>query len=218
MRTSHLLREVLWPTRIEKHAQVISNHLISSNDALSGIFPTRERCLRFLVRLLMNTLKNNCCHFYFCTESNLDDLRSDIQSPEPELLYYRASEGQESSEHPAEGNAEEMAALSWDASGAQNWYKMLINMPYSAQNSSCTCDIQSWWTLLCHHSLPVSLPRPHANYPVPVTVVYAPPAPAVAVSQDFSYHNTDSAEVRTASPHCPLSNQPSAAEGEKPSS
>ncbi|TKS74134.1 hypothetical protein D9C73_008215 [Collichthys lucidus] len=37
--------------------------------------------------------------------------------------------------------------------------------------------------------------------------------PTAAASQDFSYHNTDSAEVRTASPHCPLSNVPSAAEG-----
>ncbi|XP_070816254.1 protein transport protein Sec16B [Chaetodon trifascialis] len=108
------------------------------------------------------------------SESNLDDLRSDIQSPEPELLYYRAAEDQESSEHPVEGSVEETAALSWDAGGAQNW--------------------------------------PHANYPMPGTVVYSPPVPTVAVSQDFSYHNTDSAEVRSASPHCPLSTQPSAAE------
>ncbi|XP_029286094.1 protein transport protein Sec16B [Cottoperca gobio] len=43
--------------------------------------------------------------------------------------------------------------------------------------------------------------------------VYAPPAPTVAASQDFTYHNTDRAEVRTALPHCPLNNQPSAAEG-----
>ncbi len=64
--------------------------------------------------------------------------------------------------------------------------------------------------------VPVSPSRPLASYPVPVTMVYAPPAPTVAASQDFSCHNTDSAEVRAASPHCPLSNVPSAAEGEKP--
>ncbi len=45
-------------------------------------------------------------------------------------------------------------------------------------------------------------------------MVYAPPAPTVAASQDLSYHNTDSAEVRTLLPHCPLGNLPSAAEGE----
>lgn len=49
---------------------------------------------------------------------------------------------------------------------------------------------------------------------MPVNQVYAPTVPTVATSQDFSYHNTDSAEVRTASPHCPLSNLSSAAEGE----
>lgn len=49
---------------------------------------------------------------------------------------------------------------------------------------------------------------------MPVMTVYAPPVPTVAASQDFSYHNTDSAEVRTVSPHCPRSTLPSAAEGE----
>ncbi|KAM9357997.1 protein transport protein Sec16B [Symphorus nematophorus] len=113
-----------------------------------------------------------------CLESDSDDLSRDIQSPEPEFLYYRGTEDQESPEHPVEGNTEEMTALSRDISTAQDWYKM-----------------------------------PHANYPVPVTVVYAPPAPTVAAGQDFSYHNTDSTEVRQATPHCPLSNVPSAAEG-----
>lgn len=94
-------------------------------------FPREHLC--FLVHLLMNTLKNTFCHFHCYTESDLDDLRSDIQSPEPELLYYRVAEDQESLEHPAEGNAEGMAALSRDASGAQSWYKMFINMPYSVQ-------------------------------------------------------------------------------------
>lgn len=49
---------------------------------------------------------------------------------------------------------------------------------------------------------------------MPVTELYAPSAPTMAGSQDFSYHNTDSAEVGTALPHCPLSDVPSAAEGE----
>ncbi|XP_070689027.1 protein transport protein Sec16B [Pempheris klunzingeri] len=107
--------------------------------------------------------------------SDLDDLRHDIQSPEPELLYYRGVEDHESLEHQVEGNTEEMTASPRDVRGAQDW--------------------------------------PHANYPMPVMVDYAPPAHVVAASQDFSYHNTDSAEVRTASPHCPPSYLPSAAEG-----
>ncbi|KAL7396194.1 hypothetical protein ABVT39_001923 [Epinephelus coioides] len=105
-------------------------------------------------------------------ESDLDDLNRDIQSPEPELLYYRGPEDQEGLEHQVEGITEGMNVLSWDVSGAQDW--------------------------------------PHANPAMPVTLVYAPPVPTVAASQDFSYHNTDSAEVRSDSPHCPL---PSAAEG-----
>uniref|UniRef100_UPI0037E8B80E protein transport protein Sec16B n=1 Tax=Semicossyphus pulcher TaxID=241346 RepID=UPI0037E8B80E len=52
-----------------------------------------------------------------------------------------------------------------------------------------------------------------ANYPMPVTVVYAPPADTLAASQDISYHNTDSAEVINAWPHCPQNNLPSAAQG-----
>ncbi|XP_042340051.1 protein transport protein Sec16B, partial [Plectropomus leopardus] len=104
-------------------------------------------------------------------ESDLDDFNRDIQSPEPELLYYRGPADPEGLQHHVEGITEGMNALSWDVSGAQNW--------------------------------------PHANPPMPITPLYAPPAPAVAASQDFSYHNTDSTEVR-APPHCPL---PSAAEG-----
>ncbi|TMS20835.1 Protein transport protein Sec16B [Larimichthys crocea] len=110
-----------------------------------------------------------------CLESDLDDPSRSIQSPEPELLYYRGNEDQDIFEHGIEGNTKEVTVPSWDVSGAQGW--------------------------------------PHANYPVPVTVLSAPPVPTAAASQDFSYHNTDSAEVRTASPHCPLSNVPSAAEG-----
>lgn len=63
-------------------------------------------------------------------------------------------------------------------------------------------------------SSPGCLSRPHANSPMPVPQVYSPPAPPVTACQAFSYHNTDSAEVRAASPHCPLSNQPSVAQGE----
>ncbi|XP_071343356.1 protein transport protein Sec16B [Trachinotus anak] len=109
------------------------------------------------------------------SESGLDDLNCDIQSPEPELLYYRDSEDQESLVHQTGGNTEQMTASSWDVSGAQNW--------------------------------------PHANPPIPVTIVYAPPAPTTGPSQDLSYHNTDSTEVGTATPHCPLSDLPSAAGG-----
>ncbi|XP_034530521.1 protein transport protein Sec16B [Notolabrus celidotus] len=54
---------------------------------------------------------------------------------------------------------------------------------------------------------------PPASHPVPVTEVYAPPVQTMAAGQDFSYHNTDSAEVRTALPHCPQNYPPSAAEG-----
>ncbi|XP_039985479.1 protein transport protein Sec16B isoform X2 [Xiphias gladius] len=108
------------------------------------------------------------------SESGLEDLSYDTQSPEPELLYYRGSEDQESLVHQIEGNTEEMTALSWDSREAQDW--------------------------------------PCAKPPVPVTA-YAPQMPTVAVSQDFSYYNTDNAEVRTVPLHCPLSNLPSAAEG-----
>ncbi|XP_045905744.1 protein transport protein Sec16B [Micropterus dolomieu] len=116
-----------------------------------------------------------------CLESDLDDLSHDIQSPEPELLYYRGTEEQESLEHQLKGNPDEMTSLSWDVSRAQDQYKM-----------------------------------PHADTPMPLMVVHAPPAPTpptVEAGQDFSYHNTNSGEVRPVSPHCPLSNLPSAAEG-----
>ncbi len=67
-------------------------------------------------------------------ESDLDDLNRDIQSPEPELLYYRGPEDQESIEHLVDGNTAEMTALPLDVSGAQNWYKMLSNMTQSHLN------------------------------------------------------------------------------------
>ncbi|XP_068176356.1 protein transport protein Sec16B isoform X2 [Antennarius striatus] len=53
----------------------------------------------------------------------------------------------------------------------------------------------------------------HAANTLPGTLANTPPAPSLAASQDFSYHNTDSAEVRQASPHCPGSDVSSAAEG-----
>ncbi|XP_042273589.1 protein transport protein Sec16B [Thunnus maccoyii] len=110
------------------------------------------------------------------SESDLDDPRfNDIHSPEPELLYYRGTEDQETPVHQLQERNEEMVALSGDIRGPQEW--------------------------------------PQANPLMPVAVGYAPPAPTVAGSQDFSYHNTDSAEVGTALPHCPLSDLPSAAEG-----
>ncbi|XP_071380440.1 protein transport protein Sec16B [Centroberyx affinis] len=113
-----------------------------------------------------------------CSESDLDDLRSGVQSPEAELLYYRSTE----EEVPQVGGQnEDMTALSWDIRGAENW-------------------------------------QPQANSPPPLTVVYAPPMPTVAGSQDFSYHNTDSAEVRTGPPNFHLNDLPSATEGSESSS
>ncbi|XP_078115569.1 protein transport protein Sec16B [Sander vitreus] len=53
---------------------------------------------------------------------------------------------------------------------------------------------------------------PSANSPMPATV-YAPPTPS-----DLSYHNVDTAEIRTATPRCLLSNLPPAAEGDGSSS
>lgn len=59
-------------------------------------------------------------------------------------------------------------------------------------------------------SLPVPC-RQQANSPM---TVCAPPASTAAASQAFTYHNTDSAEVTSAWPHCAPSDQPSAAQGE----
>ncbi|XP_047442641.1 protein transport protein Sec16B [Mugil cephalus] len=108
-----------------------------------------------------------------CSESDLDDLRHGIRSPEPELLYYRRPEDQEILMHQTEGKTEEVTAMTWGGvGGAQDWQQA-------------------------------------SSLPMPVTVVY--PAPVVE-SQTFSYHNTDSAEVRSASLHCPPSYLPSTAE------
>ncbi|XP_053286819.1 protein transport protein Sec16B isoform X1 [Pleuronectes platessa] len=105
--------------------------------------------------------------------SGLDDLNRDILSPEPELLYFRGNEDQESLLNQTEASTEEM--LSSNITAAQHW--------------------------------------PGASPPLPVAVVNAPPLSKVAQSQDFSYHNTDSAEVRSALTHCPLSDVPSAGGG-----
>ncbi|XP_030584015.1 protein transport protein Sec16B [Archocentrus centrarchus] len=108
------------------------------------------------------------------SESDLDDL-SIIQSPEPELLYYRGPEDLESPVHEGGGDGEEAAATPWGIGAAQD--------------------------------------RPHASTPLPpVMAAYAPPVPTVALSQNFSYHNTDSAEVISVS-HCPPNNLPGIAEG-----
>lgn len=49
--------------------------------------------------------------------------------------------------------------------------------------------------------------------PMPAMVPSASPPPTVATSQNFSYHSTDTAEVRSASSHCSPSNLASVAEG-----
>ncbi|XP_068446196.1 protein transport protein Sec16B [Clinocottus analis] len=103
-------------------------------------------------------------------ESHSDDLNRDIQSPEPELLYYTGMGEQANLEHQIEGLTKELNALSWDDNRVQD--------------------------------------GPRANPPMPVPLVYAPLAPTGTASRAFCYHNTDSAEVRAALPHCP-----SAAEG-----
>ncbi|XP_028260362.1 protein transport protein Sec16B [Parambassis ranga] len=112
------------------------------------------------------------------SESDVNDVHHDTHSPEPELLYYRGTEGQESFEHLAGGDKEEVM---WGVRGAED--------------------------------------RPPASSPsMPVMVASVPPAATVAGSQNFSYHNTDSAEVKSGSAHCPGSYLPSAAVGTEMSS
>ncbi|KAM4629712.1 protein transport protein Sec16B isoform 1-T1 [Polymixia lowei] len=110
-----------------------------------------------------------------CSESDLDDLRGDVQSPEAELLYYRGTGEEENPLDRADGKHEGMTALSWED-------------------------------------------RPQANSPPPVMVAHASPVLPVADSQYLYYHNTDSAEIKTASQHSPLEVLPSAIDGVKPSS
>lgn len=120
---------------------------------------------------------------------------------------------------------------SWKPSGSK-WRKLWANDSVITehqwnsglvQSSDWAADerkklfVHVWYpvlTLLCHRPLSVALSRLYASPPLPVTVVYGPPAATVATRQDFTYHSTDSAEVRSASPHCPPSHLPPAAEGE----
>lgn len=66
----------------------------------------------------------------------MGDLSRDVQSPEPELLYYGGAEDQEDREHQVEGNPEEKTALPWDVRGAQDWYKTCRDMPYYLQSTT----------------------------------------------------------------------------------
>lgn len=54
----------------------------------------------------------------FSTEFELDDPRyNDIQSPQPELLYYGSPEDQETPLHQLQERNEEMTALPYDIRG-----------------------------------------------------------------------------------------------------
>ena len=89
------------------------------------------------------------------------------------------------------------------STGTKHSAKLWLIM-WSCPKSPC------YVTFLC-----VAPSRPGASPPLPVPVVYAPPLSTMAQSQDFSYHNTDSVEVRSASTHCPPSDVPSAGGGER---
>lgn len=80
------------------------------------------------------------------TEPYLEDLNRDIQSPEPELLYYGRDPdpdvGQEHLQHQIEAVTEDMKELSWDGSGAQDWYDdMGWLMPHLCLSAT---QIQLW--------------------------------------------------------------------------
>lgn len=100
------------------------------------------------------------------------------------------------------------------------WEQLRTGVPHllflsHRQHSYLICVTESWLSLLCHWSLSASLSRPQAHCPAtPVTVAYTPSVPTVAPSQNFSYHNTDSGEVKSASQHCPPNNLPAIAQGE----
>ncbi|KAM3875793.1 protein transport protein Sec16B [Diretmus argenteus] len=55
-----------------------------------------------------------------CSESDLDDLTGNVQSPDPELLYYRGAEHDETPLPPVWRSDEETMALSRDINRAQN--------------------------------------------------------------------------------------------------
>lgn len=60
----------------------------------------------------------------------------DIHSPEPELLYYRGPEDQETPVHQLQERNEEMTALSWDIRGPQEWYNMYSSMPFPLMSTT----------------------------------------------------------------------------------
>ncbi|XP_032382423.1 protein transport protein Sec16B isoform X2 [Etheostoma spectabile] len=62
-------------------------------------------------------------------ESDFDDLNHDIQSPEPELLYYRGTGDQEKHEHQVEQTTKEIGALSWDVTNNKDWPSANSPMP-----------------------------------------------------------------------------------------
>lgn len=80
-------------------------------------------------------------------------------------------------------------------------------------NVYCKTETWSWQIVLC---LFVASSRPQTSPPsLPVTAIYTPPVPTVAMNQNFSCHSTDNVEV-TSQLHFPPSTLSSAAEGEKP--
>ncbi|KAK5906645.1 hypothetical protein CesoFtcFv8_004570 [Champsocephalus esox] len=82
------------------------------------------------------------------TEPYLEDLNRDIQSPEPELLYYGRDPdpdvGQEHLQHQIEAVTEDMKELSWDGSGAQDWQQANSPMPVCAPPASTAAASQAF--------------------------------------------------------------------------
>lgn len=75
-------------------------------------------CACFLLHLLILKLHFQNVDSDYSTESQLDALNRDIQSPEPELLYYSGPE------HLVEGITEDMNVLSWNDRSAEDWSQM----------------------------------------------------------------------------------------------
>ncbi|KAM9849300.1 protein transport protein Sec16B [Aulostomus maculatus] len=97
--------------------------------------------------------------------SDVDDLRGDIKSPEPEFLYYRDPGDQDNPVNPLQDKTEEIAVLSWGVRGTQDWSQAIS--------------------------------------PKPGPLAYASTTSTGSGTLNFTYHNTDTAEVGPASPHCP---------------
>lgn len=137
---------------------------------------------------------------FFSAELDFDD-RSIMQSPEPELLYYGGSEDPEGSVLQGGGDTAGTAATPWGSGAAQDRCASSTRVKLSPDRLYYVTDLP---LLFC----------PHASTPLtPATVAYTPPVPTVAPSHNFSYHNTDSAEVTSVS-HCPPNNLAGTAEGE----